>query len=254
MAKQRRRGRSAWYGRSRITVVLWLVLVVWIVVALADVSRAVTGGSVAALLGGVVAAGALLWLQIRRRRAHRARVASLRDLLALSPPAFERAVATLLQRRGYRRVERIGGAGDLMADIRAVDPSGRSAVVQCKRYAPQKKVSSPEVQAFIGMVRVHHHAQVGLYVTTSSFTDPARALAREHGIMLVDGATLSDWVGGGRGPRRVERRPATAVNGEPVSRTVRRPGASAPTVGRPAGAPLAAELPDDIADAPGDAR
>ncbi|HET9017889.1 MAG TPA: restriction endonuclease, partial [Thermomicrobiaceae bacterium] len=190
-----------------------------------------------------------LWLQTRRWRAGRVRVSTLRDLLALSPPAFERAVASLLTDRGYRRVERLGGAGDLMADIRAIDSAGRTVVVQCKRYAPNRRVSSPEVQAFIGMVQVHHHAQVGMYVTTSDFTAPARALAREHGVVLVDGATLSDWVSRARRPRRVERsEPVVSGDGAAVHRAsshgMERRSADWT---RPS---LDADVPDDLPDAP----
>jgi restriction endonuclease Mrr len=47
------------------------------------------------------------------------------------------------------------------------------------------------MQLFIGMVYVHHKAEHGIYVTTSRFTDPAAALAREHDIMLIDGTELT---------------------------------------------------------------
>ena len=39
---------------------------------------------------------------------------------------------------------------------------------------------------------VHHHAQISIFVTTTSFTEPARRLAQQHNIQLVDGASLVD--------------------------------------------------------------
>ena len=199
---------------------LWFAVSLWLVIALAGVRQS-GGDAIVPLLGAVGTALVLFWLHTRRRRAERLRVSTLRGLLALSPPAFEQAVATMLSDRGYRRVERLGGAGDLMADIRALDPSGRAVVVQCKRYAPQKKVTSPELQAFIGMAQVHHRAQVGIYVTTSDFTGPARALAREHGVRLVDGATLTEWIGGSRRPSRINGSTVVADDRSSGSRTPR---------------------------------
>jgi len=62
-------------------------------------------------------------------------------------------------------------------------------VVQCKRYAPGHAVGSPAIQQFIGMVAVHHRAALGLFVTTSTYTQPARTLASQHReyLQLLDG-------------------------------------------------------------------
>lgn len=140
----------------------------------------------------VVIVFALSYLALRHRRQRRMRYRTLQDLLALSPTGFELAIADLLQDLGYQRVSRVGGAGDLAADITCVDRSGRAAVVQCKRYALTQRVGSPDIQKFIGMSTVHHHAQVSIFVTTTSFTEPARRLAQQHNIQLVDGASLVD--------------------------------------------------------------
>ena len=91
--------------------------------------------------------------------------------------------------------------GDLAADILCRDRKGRSVAVQCKRKAPGQRVRSAEMQQFIGMISVHHQADGGLYVTTSSFTRPAVELAEAHGIVLIDGealAAMARRVGGTR--------------------------------------------------------
>lgn len=129
-----------------------------------------------------------LWLWYDRRQ--RFRMHSLDQLLHLTPTQFEGAVGDLLHDLGYRDVRRVGGAGDLAADLFCRDAQGRSVVVQCKRYAPGKRIGSPTMQSFIGMVVVHHRAERGIFVTTSDFTQPAANLARDHNIALIDGEEL----------------------------------------------------------------
>jgi restriction system protein len=141
------------------------------------------GGALSAILLVV----ALLWWRWARQRRRRR---TLEGLLALSPEEFEAAVADLLRRLGYRRVRLVGGAGDLAADITGRDSQGNTVVVQCKRYRPGHRVGSRDLQTFIGMVRVHHQADRGIFVTTSAFTDPAWELAEAHEILLVDGEEL----------------------------------------------------------------
>lgn len=119
------------------------------------------------------------------------RVAALRDLLALTSVEFERACGRLLQDLGYTHVRRVGGPGDLALDLHARDTEGRSVAVQCKRYAPHNKVSSPDLQRFIGMARAHHGAERAIVMTTSTFTAAAVSLARQHRIELWDGDQLS---------------------------------------------------------------
>lgn len=130
-----------------------------------------------------------MWRWWHRRR--RTRQRHLMELFALTPAQFEDAVGHLLHDLGYRRVHRIGRTGDLTADLTAVDPEGRTVVVQCKRYAPGSKVGSPDIQQFIGMCTVHHQAERGIFVTTSEFSAPARALAERHALELFDGARLA---------------------------------------------------------------
>lgn len=111
-------------------------------------------------------------------------------LHALSPHEFEAYVRDLLSSLGYRDLRLTGGAGDLGVDIWGRTPQGRTAAIQCKRYAPGKNIGSPMIQTFIGMQKIHHGADVGLFVTTSGFTRDAMKLAQAHGIGLIDGPAL----------------------------------------------------------------
>lgn len=150
---------------------------------------------VPALVAAAAALGTAALLLKLRRRPRRPKARSLGQLLALSPADFEDAVAVILSRRGYRDLRRVGGAGDLGADLVGRDRQGRSVIVQCKRYAPGARVGSPALQSFIGMQTTHHRAERGLFVTTAGFTAPAVALAARHGVTLIDGAELSRLVG-----------------------------------------------------------
>lgn len=138
-----------------------------------------------AAVGGYVIYRFLRW----NRRRDLIRNQTLGDFLVLSPAAFEEAVGRLLRAQGYRDVRRVGRSGDLNADLVAIHPDGTRLVVQCKRYAPGQLVGSRDMQAFLGMTVLHHVAR-GMFVTTSEYTQPALDLARQHGIVTVDGEAL----------------------------------------------------------------
>jgi restriction system protein len=116
--------------------------------------------------------------------------AGVAQLHALSPYEFEAYVRDLLSTLGYRDLRLNGGSGDLGVDIWGRTPEGKSAAIQCKRYAPGQNVGSPMIPTFIGMQKIHHGADIGLFVTTSSFTLDAMKLAQAHGIQLIDGPAL----------------------------------------------------------------
>lgn len=122
---------------------------------------------------------------------------------------FEERIRLLLEHDGCEDVRVVGGAGDRGADLTAISPYGDRIVVQCKRYKAENPVRDPEMQRFLGTARQVHNAAIPLFVTTSRFTLPARRLAREHGIVLVDGLALEAWMRGGPSP--VPREPTDYV-------------------------------------------
>jgi len=141
------------------------------------------------LAGGLAAFIWYRWFYLPRRR--RFHVKILGELLALTPRQFEAAVGEILCENGYRDMRHVGGAGDLTADLRCRDSTGRSVVVQCKRYSPGIRIGSRDIQEFIGMMTVHHRADRGIFITTTEFTQPAVELARRHEITLIDGQELT---------------------------------------------------------------
>jgi restriction system protein len=111
----------------------------------------------------------------------------------MDPRQFEDAIAYLCRRDGCRDARRVGGAGDLGADVTAIAPDGRRIVIQCKRYGPTTNVGSPDLQKFGGTCFAVHGAQVAAVVTTSRFTKPATGYAQSIGIHLFDQHALAAW-------------------------------------------------------------
>ncbi|MCX4745953.1 restriction endonuclease [Kitasatospora sp. NBC_01287] len=113
---------------------------------------------------------------------------------AATPLRFEEMCRELLERDGFTDVQRVGGAGDLGADVVADDWMGRRVVLQCKRYAAP--VTSESVQKFNGTARPVHGAAVPVIVALNGFTAPAAALATQQRLHLVDRERLARWGSG----------------------------------------------------------
>ena len=120
----------------------------------------------------------LVWLALKKSKRNRLLNLTLDNLKAMSPKEFEYTTAEILRRLGYNDVKVIGRSGDLGVDILAYK-DGKKVAVQCKKYI-KKKVSSPEIQLFIGMMITEYKADKGLYVTTSYYTKDAYHLAMKH--------------------------------------------------------------------------
>jgi restriction system protein len=118
----------------------------------------------------------------------------MKQLAAMSPDGFEQACADLLARDGFTRARRVGGSGDLGADVVAWDPNNKKVVVQCKQYAVP--VVSGAVQQFNGTAVPEHHADVAVFVALNGFTQPAADFGRRHSIVLIGRPELKRWAHG----------------------------------------------------------
>ncbi|MFD0405916.1 restriction endonuclease [Kitasatospora sp. NPDC127116] len=157
------------------------------------------------LVAGAGAGVAVLRSRVRaRRRELDARTAQLRHIgpfLAMTPKAFEHALADLCRRDGCTKVKVVGGAGDLAADVLATTPAGQRILIQAKRYGPRTSVGSQDVQKVNGTYRDVHHCDLAAVVTTGSFTKAAAAFCTQVGIRAVDQRALALWADGrGRPP------------------------------------------------------
>ncbi|MCA9937479.1 MAG: restriction endonuclease [Anaerolineales bacterium] len=108
------------------------------------------------------------------------------EIYALSPGAFERYVAGIFRRKGYR-VKIRGGSGDLGVDLEVTNQHGKRAIVQCKRY--QHTVGAEVVRELYGTL-IHERAAHAFLVTTADISTAARDWSQGKPITLIDGETL----------------------------------------------------------------
>lgn len=169
----------------------WLLAHSWVLIVI---------GTLAVLAGGD-------WFHRQQRRARweAVRARGLRyellQLDALHHSRFEDAVRDLMHRDGCRDAVRVGGGGDLGADVKATDPYGRRWVIQCKhrRNGPAgSAVGTPDLQVLNGTARQVHGADIAVIVTNGRVTAPAVAFARQQRLHVVDRQTLAVWAAGSR--------------------------------------------------------
>ncbi|MEU3491234.1 restriction endonuclease [Streptomyces massasporeus] len=145
------------------------------------------------------------WLSHRQQqarweavRAHGLRY-GLSQLDALHHAKFEEAVRDLMRRDGCQDAQRVGGGGDLGADVKATDPLGRRWVIQCKHRrngARGSAVGTPDLQVLNGTARPVHGADVAVIVTNGRVTRPAVQFAKQQRLHVVDRQTLAVWASG----------------------------------------------------------
>lgn len=102
--------------------------------------------------------------------------------LPTAPAFFEQLIVDLLVAMGYGgshkdAAAQPGRSGDGCVDgIVNEDRLGLDRIyVQAKRYAPGNAVGRPDVNGFVGL-----GATKGVFVTTSTFSQPARDYVRHH--------------------------------------------------------------------------
>ncbi|MFI1869506.1 restriction endonuclease [Streptomyces jumonjinensis] len=174
-----------------VAVVNWLLAHWWVLIII---------GALAALVGGG-------WLYQKRQQARWEAVRAqglrygLSQLDALHHARFEDAVRDLMRRDGCPDAVRVGGGGDLGADVKATDPYGRRWVIQCKHRrngTAGSAVGTPDLQVLNGTARQVHGADIAVIVTNGRVTAPALAFAKQQRLHVVDRHTLAVWASGSR--------------------------------------------------------
>lgn len=120
-------------------------------------------------------------------------------LLELNPTQFEQVVLDLIRALGYggstEKLEHTGGAGDFGIDgIVHLDRLGLDKIyLQAKRYKPENKINSRQIQEFFGALK-GRHATKGIFLTTSSYQDSALQYARtvSDTLVLIDGHKIAE--------------------------------------------------------------
>ncbi|GEK04508.1 restriction endonuclease [Streptomyces sp. 1-11] len=174
-----------------VAVVNWLLAHWWILAAV---------GALGLLAGSTRIHQARQQARWEAVRTHGLRYA-LPQLDALHHSRFEDAVRDLMRRDGCPDAVRVGGGGDLGADVKATDPYGRRWVIQCKHRRngmAGSPVGTPDLQVLNGTARPVHGADIAVIVTNGRATAPALAFAKQQRLHVVDRHTLGAWAAGSR--------------------------------------------------------
>ncbi|WP_326755370.1 restriction endonuclease [Streptomyces hirsutus] len=174
-----------------VAVVNWLLVHWWVMVVIGVLA--------------VLAGGGRLYQKQQQARWEAVRAQGLRyglsQLDALHHSRFEDAVRDLMRRDGCGDAVRVGGGGDLGADVKATDPYGRRWVIQCKHRRSGlagSAVGTPDLQVLNGTARQVHGADIAVIVTNGRVTAPAVAFAQQQRLHVVDRHTLGVWASGSR--------------------------------------------------------
>ena len=118
-------------------------------------------------------------------------------LREMNPRKFEQIVAELFRDKGYD-VEVTKRTRDGGLDIRAYHHSDLGVLlglIECKRYAPAKKVSVDVIRGLYGVVE-SERASFGLVATTSTFTQDAKSFQAQnkYRLQLADFEDIKRWL------------------------------------------------------------
>lgn len=113
---------------------------------------------------------------------------------------FERDVCDFMRAQGFE-VEHISASSSADHGIDVYATKGEKLdricwVIQCKCWSPKRRVGPEVVRDLIGALERHPRGTRGMVITTSTFTDGANDVAKESGIMLVDGPEFTASVKG----------------------------------------------------------
>ncbi len=116
----------------------------------------------------------------------------------ISPRKFEEVVSDILQDLGCETQitpQTRDGGRDILAAFPS--PAGELlAIVECKRFAPHRKIGVNLVERFLWVLDNRDRASCGLLVTTTSFSIEAKALENEfkYKLKLHDFEHLKQWI------------------------------------------------------------
>ena len=101
---------------------------------------------------------------------------------------FEKVVARLYEKQGYR-VNRRGGANPDGGIDMVIEKPGIQRAVQCKQWKTWN-VGAPAVRNFVGALHIEKF-QKGIFVTLRGYTVQAKQLADDQGIEMLDADDLA---------------------------------------------------------------
>lgn len=116
------------------------------------------------------------------------------DVSSMDGYEFEDLIKSLLIKKGFYDVIRIGGAGDRGVDIMAKfkkDNVEEGYIIQCKRWIGN--VGSTPIQRLHSMkTQMSQTIQHAICVTTSDYTSEGKAVAKNTDVEIINGIALMD--------------------------------------------------------------
>ena len=104
---------------------------------------------------------------------------------------FEKVVAILYEKRGYRVTRRGGANADGGIDL-IVEKDGERSAVQCKQWKTWN-VGVKAVREFVGALTVEGIGK-GIFITLNGYTDDAKQLAERRGIVILNERDLGEML------------------------------------------------------------
>ena len=101
---------------------------------------------------------------------------------SLSGAEFELAIALYLRTVGFEKVETTPASGDFGADL-LISHGRKKIVVQCKRWSATVGVTAVQE---VHSAKSHYRANEAWVITSSTFTQPAKDLAKTTKVRLFD--------------------------------------------------------------------
>jgi restriction system protein len=184
-----------------VVILALVVLALWYVAAQLGLEPeafviAVFAGTTALALYALVLA-VVYFLRRRGQQERMVRALRMADVDGMDGYAFERYVAQLLARQGYR-VTHTGHSGDLGVDLVAQNHLLRYAVQIKRQVDPVSRRAVSDAVA--GMAE--YGCNAAMVVTNNYFSPGAQELARSNRCVLIDRDRLANWILEFQGERR----------------------------------------------------
>ncbi|MGL4337809.1 MAG: restriction endonuclease [Turicibacter sp.] len=120
-------------------------------------------------------------------------ILSLEKCFEMNSRQFELCVRDMMSESGYLHAQCTKESRDGGKDIIAYDKLGNMIYVEVKQFAPTNSVGRPVIQKFHSAM-VDSGVVTGMVITTSYFTEDAKAYAKRQKIELIDGQQLVEWM------------------------------------------------------------
>ena len=120
------------------------------------------------------------------------------SLKSLSPRNFEKLVSEIIEDMGFTTVltpETRDGGKDIIAEI-DTPLSKFTCYIECKKYSEKNKIGIDILERFLYNIQIKDKVNQGFIVTTSTFSNDAKMLAKQNQfiLQLADLDKVTEWL------------------------------------------------------------